>query len=496
MFILESLLYITIALLIIAICLLLVLLLTKRNGQATLEQQKLLTSELDKLKKQLQEEQLRFRQELLDQQQRMHSSNGEAAERLGKSNQELLQTMGTQLHQNLGDGLGAMRSAVDDKLQSMDGNLKESIYSLQETQAKQMTSFNEAVKEKMQDMTGKMEKLQQANEAKLGEMRTVLEQGMSKMQAENDRKLEDIRITVGEKLQNTLEERLTLSFKSINDNLKHVFESVGQMQELANEVGSLKTVLGNVKLRGNLGETQLEAILQEILTPDQYDTNVATIPGSRDRVEFAIKMPGSESGFVYLPIDAKFPADLYNHLQEAKETGDKEAVAAAYKALRTKVLADAKDIQTKYIKAPHTTDFGIMFLPFEGLYSEVLSLPGIMEELQKKHHIVPAGPSNMVAMLSSLRMGFKTLALQKRTSEIGTILQAVKSEFGKFGKCMESMKNHLDKTSQELDAMMNTRTRAITRSLSDVESMDLDKAEQLLAISGKEMENTDDELQK
>lgn len=498
----ENYIYLIVGLLALAICLLMALLLRKNNN-AELEQQV---------------EELQRAMELL---QGIHRNNGEAAERFGKSSLETMSLMGeqlksslnnqlgqlqtsqnnqsSQLNQALGDRLGEIRTSVDDKLKGMNNNLGESLFNLKETQAKEMQVFNEAVKERLEGMSQNMDRLQQevtqnlksqqqANEQKLEHMRGVLEQGLARMQADNDKKLEDIRITVGEKLQSTLEERLSQSFKAVNDNLRNVFESVGQMKELANEVGSLKNVLGNVKLRGNLGETQLAAILEEILAPDQYATNVATIPNSKERVEFAVKLPGGEKGYIYLPIDAKFPGDLYNHLQEAKQQGDKEAIQAAYKALRNKVLADAKDINSKYIKSPHTTDFGIMFLPFEGLYSEVLSLPGIIEELQSKQHIILAGPSNMVAMLQSLRMGFRTLALQKRTAEVWTTLEAVKSEFGKFGDCMEKMRGHLDKTSQELDNLMGARSRKIAKALTRVESMELEAAEKLLEIK----ENIDD----
>lgn len=426
--------------------------LLKSDQQRLME---LLQGDKSQLMNLLQGNQQSFKQEVLQQLQVMNSSSGEAVERLSKS------AMGTMSSLN-----GQLSQAMDQRLSAMESRLR----TLEKTNEERMG------------------KLQSSNESKLEHMRTVLEQGMSKLQAENDKKLEDIRITVGEKLQSTLEERLALSFKSVNDNLKHVFESVGEMKELANEVGSLKNVLGNVKLRGNFGETQLAAILEEILAPDQYDTNVVTIPGSKERVEFAVKMPGGENGFIYLPIDAKFPADLYNHLQEAKQAGDKAAIQECYKALHNKVLADAKDINSKYIKSPHTTDFGIMFLPFEGLYSEVLTLPGIIEELQKKQHIIIAGPSNMVAMLNSLRMGFRTLALQKRTAEVWSTLEAVKTEFGKFGECMDKMRSHLDQTSQDLDHLMGTRSRKINKALNKVEAMELEKAESLLQIEAKQDE--------
>lgn len=514
----ETLLYIVIGLLVLAIILLAVVLLrknyneemarqlllyrqeTEANQQRLLEMQKsdqqrlmeLLQGDKSQLMNLLQGNQQGFKQEVLQQLQVMNSSSGEAVERMSKSALGTMNSLNGQLSQAIDQRLTAMESRLqtlektnEERMGSMSQQLVGSVGLVKNETKERLGEIQTAVDGKLQDMAQRMLNLQSSNESKLEHMRTVLEQGMSKLQAENDKKLEDIRITVGEKLQSTLEERLALSFKSVNDNLKHVFESVGEMKELANEVGSLKNVLGNVKLRGNFGETQLAAILEEILAPDQYDTNVVTIPGSKERVEFAVKMPGGENGFIYLPIDAKFPADLYNHLQEAKQAGDKEAIQAAYKALHNKVLADAKDINSKYIKSPHTTDFGIMFLPFEGLYSEVLTLPGIIEELQKKQHIIIAGPSNMVAMLNSLRMGFRTLALQKRTAEVWSTLEAVKTEFGKFGECMDKMRTHLDQTSQDLDNLMGTRSRKINKALNKVEAMELTEAESLLKLDAK-----------
>ena len=254
------------------------------------------------------------------------------------------------------------------------------------------------------------------------------------------------------------------------------------MRNLATEVGGLKKVLGNVKLRGNLGEVQLAAIIEQLLTPEQYATNIATVPNSSKRVEFAVKLPGREEEYIYLPVDSKFPADTYNKLLEAKETADKELIKEAEKNLRDRILSEAKDISEKYIKSPYTTDFAIMFLPFEGLYSEVLALD-IYTDLQNKYHVMVAGPNTMAAMLNSLRMGFKTLALQKRTSEISQVLEAVKTEFNKFGACLDKMRGHLDSTSKDLDELMGARTKKINSKLRSFDTIELTTAENILQIS-------------
>jgi DNA recombination protein RmuC len=238
---------------------------------------------------------------------------------------------------------------------------------------------------------------------------------------------------VDEQLQDTLQKRINESFKAVNEQLEQVYKGLGEMQNLASDVGGLKQVLSGVKTRGILGEIQLGAILEEILAPEQYATNINTIPGSTQRVEYAVRMPGVDGGTVWLPIDSKFPGDTYAHLQDAYASGDTEAVAAARRALETVLRAEAKDIRTKYVEPPYTTNFGILFLPFEGLYAEVVNA-GMLEVLQREYQVNVAGPSTMAALLNSLQMGFKTLAIQKRSSEVWQVLGAVKTEFEKFGR--------------------------------------------------------------
>ena len=305
--------------------------------------------------------------------------------------------------------------------------------------------------------------------------------GLEKIRSDNNEKLERMRSTVEEKLQDTLEKRISQSFELVNSQLQQVYQGLGEMRNLATDVGGLKKILGNVKTRGILGEVQLAAILEEILSPEQYDRDVATIPGSANRVEFAIHMPGKYGGFVYLPIDAKFPNDRYEKLLAAKDSGDKEKVEAAYRELENVVTGMAKDIHEKYIEEPHTTNFGIMFLASEGLYAEVVGR-GLMQKLQRLYQVTIAGPSTMAAFLNSLQMGFRTLAIEKRSSEVWELLGAVKAEFGKFEEGLMKMKRNIETTNNEIDNLMGRRTRAINRKLREVETIDFRQAEEKLEI--------------
>lgn len=296
--------------------------------------------------------------------------------------------------------------------------------------------------------------------------------------------LEEIRGTVDEKLQTTLEKRISESFKTVSSQLEKVYKGLGEMQSLANDVGGLKKIMSGVKTRGNLGEYQLAAILAEILAPEQYATNVATVPKSSERVEFAVKLP-REDGTVYLPIDSKFPAETYAQLRDAQESGDRKAVEAAYKNLEAVIKSEAKDIRTKYVAVPYTTNFAIMFLPAEGLYAEVVSR-GMVETLQRDYQVNVAGPSTMAAILNSLQMGFKTLAIQKQSSYAWQVLGAVRTEFEKFGEGLKKMQTHLDLTSKDLDALITTRTNQMQRKLQEVERLDEQKAAQLLELVDKD----------
>lgn len=310
------------------------------------------------------------------------------------------------------------------------------------------------------------------NEQKLESIRQTVEKKLEMISEDNAKKLEEMRKTVDDKLQKTLEEKMNQSFKLVSERLEQVYKGLGEMQSLAVGVGDLKKVLSNVKTRGILGEIQLGAILKEILSPEQYEENIATVPHSKNVVEFAIKMPSGENSFIYLPIDSKFPQDAYIELQNAYETGNAELVKTASKTLETRIKAFAKDIHTKYIEVPFTTDFAVMFLPFEGLYAEAVNMPGLVEYLQREYHVNIAGPSTMAALLNSIQMGFKTLAIQKRSQEVWTVLGAVKSEFDKFAKVIETAQQRINQANKELDTLVGVRTRAIQRQLRNVESIE------------------------
>ena len=343
----------------------------------------------------------------------------------------------------------------------------------------------------MQSITQLSQLLQDNQKIAMDAQRQQLEQMEKSMRTKQENmlfilkeQLEEIRGTVDEKLQTTLEKRITESFKTVSSQLEQVYKGLGEMQSLANDVGGLKKIMSGVKTRGNLGEYQLAGILAEILAPEQYATNVATIPKSSERVEFAVKLP-HEDGTIYLPIDSKFPAETYAQLRDAQESGDRKAVEAAYKNLEAVIKSEAKDIRTKYVAVPYTTNFAIMFLPAEGLYAEVVSR-GMVEILQREYQVNVAGPSTMAAILNSLQMGFKTLAIQQKSNYAWEVLGAVKTEFEKFGEGLKKMQSHLDMTSKDLDALITTRTNQMQRKLRDVERLDELKAAQLLELTAKD----------
>lgn len=327
------------------------------------------------------------------------------------------------------------------------------------------------IRQTRQELSGSVASgLQASNvqtEQKLESIRTTMEVRLNAMQAVTDRRLGEMRQTVDEKLQKTLEDRLQKSFGLVSQQLELVYKGLGEMRTLAAGVGDLKKVLSNVKTRGILGEVQLGAILEQLLAPGQYAENVATVPGSAERVEFAVKLPGDGDGPVWLPIDAKFPQDAYASLLAAYDTADKAAVELAAKELDKRVRGFGKDIHDKYLAPGHTTDFGVMFLPVEGLYAEVVRR-GTAERLQREYKIVVAGPTTMAALLNSLQMGFKTLAIQKRSSEVWKVLGSVKAEFDTFGQALAQAQNRLNQASSELENLVGVRTRQIQRKLQQV----------------------------
>ena len=335
-----------------------------------------------------------------------------------------------------------------------------------------------------------LNRLTQSFDARVEQLRLTVETRLGAIQTENAAKLEEMRKTVDEKLHATLEQRLGESFKLVSERLEQVHRGLGEMQTLAAGVGDLKKVLTNVKTRGTWGEVQLANLLEQVLTAEQYAENVATRPKSGDRVEFAIRLPGREDGQpVWLPIDAKFPVEDYQKLVEAQERADVIAVEAAAKALEMRLKDEAKTIREKYIEPPYTTDFAILYLPTEGLYAEALRRPGLVEALQRDQRVSIAGPTTLAAMLNSLQMGFRTLAIEKRSSEVWAVLGAIKTEFGKFGEALAHTRKKLQEASNSIDKA-EVRTRAVTRKLKDVEALPVPEA---VALLGDDLPDDDDE---
>ena len=364
-------------------------------------------------------------------------------------------------------------------------NVNSSFQMLGEMISNNMKESAKAQDMRLAELNTRFSNMAVENEQKLDNIRTAMESKIKALTDENSVQLEKMRATVDEKLQKTLEERLSQSFKLVSERLEEVYRGLGEMQNLASGVGDLKKVLSNVKTRGILGEIQLSAILEQVLTKEQYDENVATKKGSSDRVEFAIRLPGDEDGVVYLPIDAKFPADKYSNLADAYETGDKAQIEACGKALEASIKASAKYIHDKYVDPPATTDFAILFLPFEGLYAEVVRR-GMVEVLQREYKVNIAGPTTMAALLNSLQMGFRTLAIEKHSSRVWDVLGAVKTEFGKFEKTLKKAQERINQANNELDALIGTRTNVIQRRLRDVTALPEETSNGLLGINDNE----------
>jgi DNA recombination protein RmuC len=349
------------------------------------------------------------------------------------------------------------------------GSLKDASDSMQ----RRMVEMAGMQRDQLDSFAKQLVGMTQLNEEKFEAMRRNLDGQLQTLREENARKLEQMRATVDEKLQSTLEKRLGESFRQVSDRLEQVYKGLGEMRSLATGVGDLKKVLTNVKTRGTWGEIRLSSILEQILTPDQYDVNVATKKGSSERVEFAVRLPGQgkdETKVVWMPIDSKFPQEDYQRLLDAQEAADKQLAEKSIKALEARIKAEAGLIREKYIDPPHTTDFGIMFLPVEGLYAEVLRRPGLCDFLQREHRIVVTGPTTLAALLNSLQMGFRTLAIEKRSSEVWQLLGTVKTEFGRFGAVLAKTKKKLQEASSSIDKA-EVRTRAIERKLRKVQEV-------------------------
>jgi DNA recombination protein RmuC len=350
-----------------------------------------------------------------------------------------------------------------------------------------LSQIGEAQATKFQAFTEQLKNLTESNQAGLKHLQQTVDGRLQELRTSNEKKLDQMREVVDEKLQTTLEKRLGESFKLVGDRLEAVQKGLGEMRSLASGVGDLKKVLTNVKTRGTWGEVQLGALLEQILTPDQFDRNVKPRPDSRDVVEFAIRLPGASSEpdqCVWLPIDSKFPQEDYLRLVEASDNGDVAAVQSAQSALIRSIQDSAKDVSTKYLNPPLTTDFAILFLPTEGLYAEALRHPGLVERLQREHRIVVAGPTTLAAVLNSLRIGFRTLAIEQRSSEVWKVLGAVKHEFGKFGGVLEKVKRQLDTAGRTLEET-GVRTRAMERKLRTVEALPADAATEMLDLASE-----------
>lgn len=364
--------------------------------------------------------------------------------------------------------LNAQQSTLRQELNSQ---TQISVKNLGDVLAENQRNFSLNQSEKFAQLEDRLKTFSLENEQKLENIRHTIQNQLAHIQDDNNKQIDEMRKTVDEKLQKTLEEKMTQSFALVNERLEQVYKGLGEMQTLASGVGDLKKVLSNVKTRGILGEIQLGSILSDILSPTQYDENVVTKKGTRNVVEFAIKLPADDDGFIYLPIDSKFPGDSYSALRDAIDDGDKARIDLAAKQLVNTIKSEAKDIHDKYIDPPSTTDFAIMFLPFEGLYCEVVNR-GLVEVLQRDYKVNVAGPSTMAALLNSLQMGFKTLAVQKRSTEVWKILSDVKKEFDTFNSVLENTQNRLKQANDELEKLVGVRTRQIQRKLKDVQSSD------------------------
>ena len=392
--------------------------------------------------------------------------------------------------------LAAMQQAVSQALQAATTSLAQQSQSGRDAQDLALKRQAEASAQSMQrfgdTLNEQLRLLSDANERRFAEVRATVEQKLSALQQGNELKLEQMRATVDEKLHATLEQRLGESFKQVADRLEQVHRGLGEMQLLAKDVGSLNRVLTNVKIRGVFGEVQLAGLLEQVFTPDQYARNVETVPGSGARVEFAIRLPGRrDDGLpLWLPIDAKFPREDYERLLDAQERADKAEAEAAGRAIEQRLRAEARTIREKYVAPPHTTEFAILFVPTEGLYAEALRRPGLMEALQRDYRVTLTGPTTLLATLSSLQMGFRTLALEQRSAEVWEVLGAVKTEFGKFGEVLAKTKKKLDEASSTIDAAQ-TRTNVMTRKLKAVEG--LSEARAQILLPGAEADAADEE---
>ena len=379
------------------------------------------------------------------------------------------------------DEFARNRKEASDTAQSQREELRNNLGAFEKRLDDNAKAQQDLLRERFEDLLKQLHNQGKQSLDAVKDVRETVEKQLKEIRDDNGKRLEEMRKTVDEKLQDTLEKRLGESFKQVSERLELVHQGLGEMQTIASGVGDLKKVLTNVKTKGILGEYQLANIIEQMLPREQYEENVATRPGSNERVEFAVRMPGNSANeVVWLPIDSKFPLNGYETLLAARESGDASAIEAAEKALTSTLEKFAKDISTKYVEAPYTTDFGVMFLPIESLYAEVLRHPGVFETLQRKYRITVTGPTTMSALLNSLQMGFRTLAVTKRSSEVWKILEEVKTEFGKFSTHLEKVDSNLAKAKKSLEELRNTRTNVMQRKLRDVATLDAGSSDPVL----------------
>ena len=412
----------------------------------------------------------RFERELRD----------EVARSAATTRSELGQTLAT-FQQTLLNQQGDVARTQNEQIDSFRTQLASTQQHQADTLGRSAEQQALALKRFSETLIDQLRALSLSNDQRMAEVRATVEQKLGAIQADNEKKLEQMRATVDEKLHATLEQRLGESFKQVADRLEQVHRGLGEMQGLAKDVGALNRVLTNVKTRGMFGEVQLAGLLEQVFTPEQYGVNVQTVPGSNARVDFAIKLPGrrEDGAPLWLPIDAKFPRDDYERLLDAQERADKPEADAAARAIEQRLRLEAKTIREKYVAPPHTTEFAILFVPTEGLYAEALRRPGLMEALQREYRVTLAGPTTLLATLTSLQMGFRTLALEQRSAEVWEVLGAVKTEFGKFGEVLTKTRKKLKEAADTIDDAQ-TRTNVMTRKLKSVESLSETRTQVLL----------------
>ncbi len=400
----------------------------------------------------------------------------EQLDSMAKAQEQRIESFGLRLNE--------LTERTDQRLDVLRASLSDDAHKGRQDAAIRQQQFADGLGAQLRELT-------QRNEQRIGEMRDTLEARLKELQADNAQKLELMRATVDEKLQTTLETRLGESFRLVSERLEQVQRGLGEMQSLATGVGDLKRVLGNVKDRGTFGETQLGALLEQILTIEQYATNIATVPDSNERVEYAIRLPGGpDGGTIWLPVDAKFPREDYERLLDAHEKADVAAAQQSGMALERRIRDEAKKIRDKYVSPPHTTDFALLFLPTEGLYAEAIRRPGLFDTLQREHKVTLVGPTTLLAVLNALQMGFRTLAIEERSSEVWQLLGAVKTEFGKFGSVLDATHKQLA-TVQNSIKSAGVRTRAIERKLRGVETLSIGASSQLLELGDEADAGTD-----